>query len=171
MMRNYFIKTSRIGFGVWKKEDIELAKSLWGNPDVSHFICAKGVFSEQEIENRLKLEIENYEKYKIQYFPIFDLETSNLIGCCGLRPCEEENVFEIGFHLKKEYWHQGLAFEAAKQIIQYAFNDLKVKELRAGHHPENKGSKKLLLKLGFEYIEDCFYPPTGLKHPSYAMKK
>ena len=32
MEREFFLKTSRIGFSEWKKDDIELAKILWGIP-------------------------------------------------------------------------------------------------------------------------------------------
>lgn len=170
-MRTYFFKTKRIGFSIWTSHDTNLASLLWGDPEVTHFICAKGIFTQEEIQSRLNLEIENYKNYKIQYFPIFDLSTSNLIGCCGLRPYEDKkDVYEIGFHLRKEYWHQGFAFEAATAMIDYAFSELNAKKLRAGHHPSNIASKKLLGKLGFQYIKDCYYEPTGLYHPSYVLE-
>lgn len=170
VMREYFLKTKRIGFSRWTKDDIDLAILLWGQPEVTKFICANGVFTEQEIKNRLTTELENYKVYKVQYFPIFDLNTSDIIGCCGLRPYEKKDkVYEMGIHLRKEYWKQGLAFEAADAMIDFSFSTFKVKELRAGHHPLNTSSKNLLLKLGFEYIKDCFYEPTGLYHPLYSI--
>lgn len=170
-MREYFWKTNRIGFSHWTVDDLKLAAELWGQPEVSHFICANGVFSSEEISSRLHLEVENYKKYGVQYFPIFELSSANLIGCCGLRPYKnEKEIFEIGFHLKKEYWRQGFGFEAASAMIDYSFTVLHAKELKAGHNPNNIGSKILLQKLGFQYEEDCFYEPTGLYHPSYCLK-
>ena len=29
-MREYFMKTERLGFSAWEKDDLELAKLLWG---------------------------------------------------------------------------------------------------------------------------------------------
>lgn len=172
MMRKYFMETGRIGFSVWTEEDLVLAKSLWGDPDVARFICARGVFTDPEIEKRLNLEISNYKEYRIQYFPIFERESGKMIGCCGLRPFEErQDALEIGFHLKKEFWRQGLASEAANAVISYAFETLQVKELHAGHNPKNLASAALLKKLGFQYTGDLFYEPTGLYHPSYKMEK
>lgn len=171
-MTKYFLGTKRIGFSHWTSEDFELAMKLWGDPEVAHFICSKGVFTEEEIKNRIKLEIENYEKYGVQYFPIFELDSGDLIGCCGLRPYKEQkDIFEIGFHLRKQYWKRGLAFEAATAIINYSFSVLNVKELKAGHHPMNTASKKLLQRLGFQYEADNYYEPTGLYHPSYCLKR
>ena len=167
-MREFFLKTDRIGFSKWDYKDQELAKLLWGDPEVTKYICASGVFSQKDIINRLNLEISNLEKYQVQYWPIFELETNELIGCCGLRP-RSSNGYEIGFHLRKKYWNQGYATESAKAVINFAFNTLNAKCLFAGHNPNNKRSKKVIQKLGFAYLCDEFYEPTGLYHPLYKL--
>ncbi len=170
-MRTCIMETERLLFSVWEKDDLELAQSLWGDPEVSRFICAAGSFTEQEVEERLALEIHNYEQSGIQYFPIFRRDTHTLAGCCGLRPCgDEEGILELGVHLKREYHGQGLAKEAAEKIITYAFDTRSVKELRSGHHPQNSASQRLLYRLGFSYTGDCYYAPTGLYHPTYHLR-
>ena len=169
-MREYFMKTERIGFSKWSHDDKELANLLWGNPDVTQFICATGVFSPEDISARLEKEIDNNVNFGIQYWPIFELATGELIGCCGLRPYSE-NTYEIGFHLRPEFWRKGFAVEAAAAAIDYAFNQLQAKRLFAGHNPKNIASSKVLAKLNFQYIRDEFYVPTGLYHPSYERKK
>ena len=124
------------------------------------------------IENRLFTEIDNFEKYGVQYFPFYLLETKELIGCCGLRPYKNQNdVYELGFHLRKKYWHKGYALEAAKAMIDYAFTELKAVELKAGHNPNNIASSKVLSKLGFQYEYDEYYEPTGLNHPLYRYPR
>lgn len=55
--------------------------------------------------------------------------------------------------------------------MEYAFKVLKADALFAGHNPKNIASAALLKKLGFKYIYDEFYPPTGLYHPSYLLTK
>ncbi len=167
----YFLTTLRCGFSRWANSDLQLAHSLWGEPDVTRYICASGIFTPDDIKNRLLTEIRNYEQYGVQYFPFFSLETSALVGCCGLRPYKNcTGVYELGFHLRKEFWHQGYAMEAAAEIIDYAFYTLNAKELKAGHNPNNIASSKVLSKLGFVYECDEFYEPTGLNHPLYSLK-
>jgi RimJ/RimL family protein N-acetyltransferase len=167
-MREYFMKTERIGFTKWKEEDADLARSLWGDENVTTYLCASGKFTEQEILQRLHLEIENDKKYGVQYWPVFHLENEDLIGCCGLRPHgPDEDAYEIGFHLREKYWGMGLATEGAKAVIHYAIHQLHAKDLFAGHHPQNAGSKRVLEKLGFRSIGVRHYAATGLFHPSY----
>jgi len=170
MTREFFLKTHRIGFSKWSPEDGALATLLWGNPEVTRFICATGVFSPEDIAARLEKEIENEENFGVQYWPIFDLKSGELIGCCGLRPYNE-TLYEIGFHLRPDFWRQGYAVEAANAAIDYAFKELHTDGLFAGHNPKNIASKHVLGKLGFQYIRDEFYAPTGLYHPSYEMTR
>ncbi len=170
--KKYFIKTARCGFSCWTERDLPSAYALWGESAVTQYICARGVFSPEEIKNRLYTEIENYKKYGVQYFPFYALDNGELIGCCGLRPYKDNNgVYELGFHLRKEFWHNGYATEAATAIINYAFYTLKAIELKAGHNPNNIASSKVLSKLGFQYECDEFYEPTGLNHPLYCLKQ
>lgn len=169
MEREFFLRTGRIGFSKWVQNDMASAVSLWGNPEVTRYICASGVFSMDDIANRLNTEILNESAYKVQYWPIFELTTMDLIGCCGLRP-HKADEYEIGFHLRPEFWGQGYAKEAASAVINYSFLTLKAKKLFAGHHPNNAASRKILSQLGFSYIGDEYYEPTGLFHPSYELK-
>ncbi|WP_349768937.1 GNAT family N-acetyltransferase [Hungatella hominis] len=170
MMREYFLRTQRVGFSVWNKNDIELANQLWGEADVTRFICATGKFTKQDVIKRLEIEIQNEKLYHIQYWPIFELATNELIGCCGMRPFKTEiHTYEIGFHLCKQFWGKGYASEAANTVINDSFEILNATKLFAGHHPQNTASKKLLEKLGFRFIGANFYEPTGLYHPSYEL--
>ena len=41
-MRKYFLESERISFGVWDSSDIELARKLWGNKQVTQYISGKG---------------------------------------------------------------------------------------------------------------------------------
>ena len=85
-MRTFFMTTERLGFSRWTDCDAALAELLWGDAEVTRLICASGVFTPEEIAARLKLEIENGEKYGVQYWPVFLLALDDLVGCCGLRP-------------------------------------------------------------------------------------
>ncbi len=169
---SYFLKTPRTGFRRWTREDVALAKQLWGEDAVSKYICAEGRFTEQEIVKRLYTEIDNLIKFNMQYWPFFALETGELIGCCGVRPFQgEEQGYEIGFHLRKKFWGKGYASEAATAVIKEFFAMGKADRLYAGHHPDNSGSQKLLKRLGFEPIGERFYEPTGLFHPCYVLHR
>ena len=166
----YFLKTQRIGFRRWAEEDLSLAIGLWGDFMVTRYFDARGKLTSAQVKERLLQEISTEKSYGIQYWPIFLLKNDHHLGCCGLRPYDPaNNVFEIGFHICYLHWGQGYASEAACAVIRYAFDEIKVSGLFAGHNPKNDMSRYLLAKLGFTYTHDEFYKPTGLNHPSYLM--
>jgi [ribosomal protein S5]-alanine N-acetyltransferase len=81
-----------------------------------------------------------------------------------------QGVQELGFHLRLNYWGQGLALEAAKAAIDFAFSVIGAKGVSAGHHPENLNSKKVLEKLGFQYTHDEFFSELGMCIPYYMVR-
>jgi ribosomal-protein-alanine N-acetyltransferase len=166
----YFLTTPRIGFRLWQEEDLHLAISLWGDFKVTQLFDARGKLSQAQVNERLLQEISTQKIHGIQYWPIFHLIDGRHLGCCGLRPYDEsKNVLEMGFHIRYRHWRQGYAFEAARAVMRYAFDTIKVSGLFAGHNPKNDGSRYLLGKLGFRYTHDEFYEPTGLNHLSYML--
>ena len=139
-----------------------------GIPEVSALIG--GPFTTAEVHARLRREIDTMNAHEVQYWPVFSLQDHELAGCAGLWPYGSgENVFELGVHLRPSYWGQGIALEAGRALIAYAFEHMGAKSLFAGHHPENLGSAILLRKLGFSFTHEEFYPPTGRNHPSYLL--
>lgn len=166
--RSYFLTTDRLGFSEWNEVDSSLAVALWGDPEVTFFIG--GPFTPEEIQARLRLEIEMMAACKVQYWPVFLLQTEKFVGCAGLRPYRgDDRIFEMGVHLLPDFWRQGLGQEAARAVVEFGFERLGASRLFAGHHPENVASKRLLERLGFRFAYEEFYTPTGLNHPSYLL--
>ena len=166
----YFLKSKRLGFRTWTSQDLDLAVGLWGDPDVTRLLDARGRLDEAQAGERLAREMATAETSGVQYWPIFLLENQAHVGCCGLRPYHgNEAPYEIGFHIRPEYWRKGLAVEAARAVLNRAFTRLDAAAVFAGHHPDNETSRRILEKIGFKYTHHEFYPPTGLDHPSYLL--
>jgi len=129
-----------------------------------------GPFTESEIAARLNREMTMLIDHQVQYWPVFLLQGDKFAGCAGLRPYEgDASIFEMGVHLKLKCQGHGLAQEAARAVIEFAFKTLQVRGLFAGHHPKNIASKRLIERLGFSFTHEEFYAPTGLHHPSYLL--
>lgn len=165
-----FLQTDRLGFRHWSQADLKLAVGLWGDVEVTRLFDRRGPLSTEQVQSRLSQEIATQATHHVQYWPVFLLESGDHVGCAGLRPYDlSEKIYEIGFHIRSSLWRLGYAYEAANVVIAYAFDALDAKGLFAGHHPQNKASRHLILKLGFRYIRNEFYEPTGLQHPSYRL--
>jgi ribosomal-protein-alanine N-acetyltransferase len=164
-------RTERLVARSWRIEDLRLALELWSDPAVTALIDARGRLTAQQVEERLRAEIDRERSSGVQYWALFDHRNGDFVGCGGLRPwiyTPGERNFELGFHLVKRSWGKGLATEAALGALDYAWQKLRLSKVYAGHHPDNRASQRILEKLGFEFVGDIFYEPTGLMHPSYC---
>jgi RimJ/RimL family protein N-acetyltransferase len=72
-----------------------------------------------------------------------------LIGGCGVEP--REDTAEIGYWLGIRFWGQGFATEAARALIDHAFEDLHYEALEAGARVSNPASRRVLEKCGFQW--------------------
>lgn len=61
------------------------------------------------------------------------------------------NPLEIGWRLHPEFWHKGLASEAAAAMTAFAFETLAAPEIIAVRHPDNIASKRVMDRLGMRY--------------------
>ena len=158
--------TERLVFRCWRDDDLALAMALWGDARVSALVG--GPFSDVDVRDRLALEIETQRVHGFQYWPI-TTRAGDPVGCCGLKPRSAE-MHELGFYLRADAWGNGYAVEAGRAVIALAFAS-PIAALFAGHHPDNDASRRTLAKLGFRYVFDELYPPTGLQHPCYELRR
>jgi RimJ/RimL family protein N-acetyltransferase len=167
----YFIATGRIGFRLWTPADLPLAVTLWGDPRVMELLDKRRQLTEEQVKERLDREIANQQRYGIQYWPFFLLETGNFVGCCGLKPyIRAPGCYELGFHLVHAFWGRGFATEAGQAVVRWSLEHLKPVALIAGHHPMNTGSRRVIGKLGFVYVRDEYFPGTNLMHRMYELR-
>lgn len=84
-------------------------------------------------------------------------DTGCLVGT-GLIYFEEEyNKFEIGYNLGKKYWGYGYTTEAMKEVLNFAQNQLGIREIVGRHATENPASENVMRKLGFSFVKEIPY--------------
>jgi ribosomal-protein-alanine N-acetyltransferase len=82
----YFLTTPRLGFRSWSDADLELAMSLWGDPEVTALFDSRGRLSREQVQERLTRELDSERELGIQYWPFFLREAGEFVGCAGLKP-------------------------------------------------------------------------------------
>ena len=80
-----------------------------------------------------------------------------LIGCAGLEYLPETGETEVAYLLGRDYWGQGLATEAARAALNYAFDTLGLQTIIGLVHPENLASSHVLEKLGLTFVDRSNY--------------
>ncbi len=94
-----------------------------------------------------------YAFYGYGLWGVCEKETGRLIGRAGISNREfYGRIFhELGYIIAKDCRQKGYATEACRAIIEYARTELAAEVLICLIEPKNLVSKRLALKLGFEY--------------------
>ena len=149
------LETERLILDKWttSEEDIKGLYEYAKNPDVGPNAGWKPHASEDESREIIEELFIPHDVWAIR-----EKETGKVIGSIGLEPDrrrEDVNSREMGYSLAKESWGKGYMTEAAKAVIDYAFQDLDLVVLAICTGPENKRSQRVIEKCGvtFEGIQ------------------
>ena len=64
---------------------------------------------------------------------------------------ESDDECELGYWLGKPFWGRGIMPEAVREMLRYAFEDLKMQKVWCGYYEGNTKSKRVQEKCGFRY--------------------
>ncbi len=86
--------------------------------------------------------------------PIFALaiaerETDRYIGTCGLGPSEQDGAVELFYSIIREEQGKGYATEAARALVEHAWQASDASAVVAFIMPDNKASAAVVSHLGF----------------------
>jgi len=105
---------------------------------------------------------------------MFLKEKNELIGNCGIRINDSElREANIGYELDSRFWGNGYATEAARVILRFGFEELGLHRVYATTLAVNKGSARVLEKLGMRLeareLEKEFIKGRWLDSLTYAI--
>lgn len=155
------LTTERLTLQLHELSDAEDLFILRSDPKVMTYMDKPPAENISVVIERIKDIRKDFENQKGINWTIKIKNSSEAIGYMSLWRIDHQNHrAELGYALKKEYWKQGISYEAAEKVIDFAFHNLKVHSIMANINPLNKGSEALLKKLGFRqeaYFREDFY--------------
>jgi ribosomal-protein-alanine N-acetyltransferase len=76
-------------------------------------------------------------------------DDGRFLGLCALLRMPDGGDVELAYRVTRAAWGRGIASEAAGALVDHAFGDLRLPRLVAVTYPANRGSQRVLDKLGF----------------------
>lgn len=165
-MKTPVLETQRLILRPLRAEDAEEIYTNWGsNPEVARFMSWSTHANSDVTREWLIGAEKNIEAEGIYEWGFVRKSDHKLIGSGGIYYKEIRGMYDLGYNIMKECWHQGYTSEAAAGIVEFAVQELKQKYLYAYHAKDNPNSGKVMEKVGFRYIGDREYDSMdGTKH-------
>lgn len=133
----------------------------------------EGTFSDEEAQEWLDRQLSRYQKWEFGLWAVILKENEEMIGQCGLtmQPWKDEEVLEIGYLFRRQYWNQGYATEAARACKQYAFEILGKEEVCSIIRDTNTASQNVALRNGMSVTDHWVkhYRGVDMPHDLYVI--
>jgi RimJ/RimL family protein N-acetyltransferase len=151
------IATDRLCLRQFTKDDLEAYARIMGDHEVGKWFPKGTGYTREESKRSLDSILEHWGKHGFGIWAITDKERKALLGRCGLNLIAETSEVEVDFVLARDHWGKGYATEAAKAALAYGFEVLKLDRIIALAKPENTASRRVIEKIGMQYIRNAKY--------------
>lgn len=158
-------ETNRLILCMLDDSNLESVKEFWGDEEV--MALCDGVSSFEVLPRIIAAYRKCQETHGLSVYAVKDKESNEIIGAAGFNIINSVKNIELIYHYSKKSWGKGFATEAASSCIEIARNHGKVQVITASASPENKGSLKVLEKIGFTFIDMKWFYDTEQEEPCY----
>jgi len=155
---NNVLETNRLFIKSTKKSDADFCVDLWQDDEIGKYFATPPKEKAADLYTTWKDEVEIYDG--CHYFVAVSKESGKYIGTCSTVPNEESNIWDIGYAIHKNYWHQSYATEMLKGLIEFSYNN-GARKITASVAVQNLGSNALLRKLGFYVDKESTFKKQG----------
>lgn len=163
------LETERLLLRQWKPEDASLFARMNSDSKVMEYFPE--TLSTKKSNNLMHLIEKELQEKEYGLWAVEVKEKCPFIGFVGLHYADFDAPFtpciEIGWRISSDHWRKGYAFEAAKKILDYAFNTLHLEEIVSFTTVKNVRSRNLMEKLGMHHnpLDDFQHPKLRKAHP------
>lgn len=163
------LETSRLILREFAVDDADALACVLSDPEAMKFYPM--AFDRAAVEGWIVHNQQRYTKDGHGLWGMVLKSSGELIGDCGLtvQQIEGAGEIEVGYHVRRDLWGQGLATEAAKACRDWGFARLSVDRLISIIRPENITSLRVAEKNGMTVWKNVIY--ANLPHLVYAVRR
>jgi ribosomal-protein-alanine N-acetyltransferase len=163
------LDTPRLILREFSADDVDALGSVLSDPETMRFYPA--ALDRTGVEEWIARNLRRYAKDGHGLWAIVLKANGELIGDCGLTVQEVDSAdeIEIGYHVRRDYWGQGLATEAARACRDFGFARLPVDRLISLIRPENLPSRRVAEKNGMTIWKEVMR--TSIPHLVYSIRR
>lgn len=167
------ITTERLLIRPIENGDCEEIHGYAGDPSIDMMMFLPNETIE-ETKKFVEFAVSEWAKEEPEDMEFAVLLSGEIIGGVNLEKCGVDRTYEIGWTIRKDMRGKGYATEAAKALMDYAFEELHAGIVQAHCDSRNQASEKVMRKLGMTLADDTgtrYYPKTGISSGEYLYVK
>ena len=149
-----YLETERLNLRRFTPADVDLLVELDSDPEVMRYLTAGLPTPRAAIEHDiLPAWLRHYEHGDgFGFWAAIETDGGAFVGWFHFRPTEEAGEVELGYRLRRASWGRGYATEGSRALIDKGFRELDVQRVVASTYVDNRGSRRVMEKLGMTFV-------------------
>jgi RimJ/RimL family protein N-acetyltransferase len=144
------LESLRLRLRAYRDDDVDALYALQSDPGVMRYWSYPAWIERRQAEERLALIYRQMREEDVYIWVIADRDSDRMIGNTALFALHREQKHaEIGYSLMPASQGRGLAQEAVRLALAFAFDVLDLERIEADIDPRNAPSCRLVERLGF----------------------
>lgn len=145
------LDTDRLQLRQFELSDARETRELAGPQEMAKTTFLPHPYKDGEAERWIMSQYEDFKHNRMVNFAIELKETGALIGSIGLQLELLHQRAQLGFWVGMPYWNKGYCTEAAREVITFGFDKLRLNRIYAIHFGTNPASGRVLKKIGMSH--------------------
>lgn len=168
-MNKILLQTERLQLREISHEDCDELLKIWGDAEAMRLFPK--TLNREEMIAWIDRNLTRYKSYGYGLWAVILKESQQFVGDCGLMVQQVDGAeeLEVGYHFNRKFWGLGLATEAARGCMEYAFNHLNRRRIISMIRPENVSSRRVAERNGLKIEKEVFW--RGYQHYVYSFQR
>jgi ribosomal-protein-alanine N-acetyltransferase len=145
------LRTPRLDLQPMVPADLAWYADFAADAEVMRYIGIAGPLTFAQAKERLERYVRCWDEHGLGLFGVRTRDAHVPIGWAGLQPLDGTTEIEVGYAFGKSAWGRGFATEVASAVVQWGFEERGLDRIVAVASPENRGSRRVMDKLGMGY--------------------
>jgi [ribosomal protein S5]-alanine N-acetyltransferase len=146
------IETARLSIREISEADGEFIFGLMNEPAYIRYIGDRGIRTPENARAYILDKLAaSYARFGFGMYLVELKGGPEAVGICGFVKRDSLEHPDIGFAFLREHWSRGFAFEASSAVLGHGFGALGLKTVLGVTLPDNRGSIRLLERLGLRF--------------------
>jgi RimJ/RimL family protein N-acetyltransferase len=163
-----FLQTARLRLRPLVASDADSLIRIYSDREVTRYLG-------DSAGDRVTGELTTFERHWVDHgygqCAAIERGTGRFLGRVGLTLWPEWKEVEVGYVLERAAWGRGLATEAARILVDWAFANLEVDYLIAAIQPDNARSQAVAVRLGMAVARRDVTPATRTAVLVYSIHR
>jgi len=151
------LQTTRLSLVPFAGEHVDGLNALNADPEVMRYLSGRPETRDETAALVARVQ-QRWLDFGCSWWSFIETGSGQIVGAGAVQNLRRDATpdpdptcpLEIGWRLRRDCWHRGLATEAARAMAHFAFDTLRTDELLAVCHPDNLASAKVMKRLGMQ---------------------